>query len=481
MEIHWKLKVISRFLFHRRQQADHLHQFNTMLAYFAATSSSERVKQFFKSLGYGVGDVILREMLEKDASITDMLVHSRNSVNMTPLLFICKNVNSLPRSIEIYTQIVSTLLEFGSDVNAVDNSGMTPLHHACVEICKPIIEVLLRRGANISIECLFCWTPLHYASASGSIAFFLELCNELGIIVDVNIKSRYGKTPLHVIHSASTRDLTDEEKLHNLDILVVTNKADIHIKDNHFGKTPLNYWCDSRQKNIIECERLLRFGADPNSQCKRGYTPLIRSIMADRLDRVHFLLKWKADPNIVDTDGRNALDYALEKDVKFVMPLVRHGCKTDMISKLTDKSVLHFYIEEICFASGEYHAPKQHYYKKIVDIVKGGADIQHRDQSGHLALNYAIRAGNKYMLQHLLEKGSDFDVPQDLEPTEDWTPEEKELYKENVRECLELVKKEKLARYHAFLLCRHDRVGADSPAHVLNDDVLGIIARFVAL
>lgn len=49
---------------------------------------------------------------------------------------------------------VSILASYGADVNAVDGSGMTPLHMAAGILNKDIITSLIKDGADINMVCV---------------------------------------------------------------------------------------------------------------------------------------------------------------------------------------------------------------------------------------------------------------------------------------------------------------------------------------
>lgn len=49
---------------------------------------------------------------------------------------------------------VHTLASYGADVNAVNSSGMTPLHMAAGILHKDIIVSLIKEGADINMVCV---------------------------------------------------------------------------------------------------------------------------------------------------------------------------------------------------------------------------------------------------------------------------------------------------------------------------------------
>ena len=58
---------------------------------------------------------------------------------------------------------VISLLTNGADVNARDDDDSTPLHHACINGHKQVVEILLAGGADVNARNIYGNIPLHYA------------------------------------------------------------------------------------------------------------------------------------------------------------------------------------------------------------------------------------------------------------------------------------------------------------------------------
>ena len=81
----------------------------------------------------------------------------------------------------------------GTDVNAKDEDGYTPLHFAVVNDDKELAELLIAAGADVNAKTdMFEMTPLHHAVELGN-KEIVELLIAKG--ADVNAK-RDGETPL---------------------------------------------------------------------------------------------------------------------------------------------------------------------------------------------------------------------------------------------------------------------------------------------
>jgi ankyrin repeat protein len=102
------------------------------------------------------GDLI---QVKKFISENPNLVHSRTLMGDTPLILAVESGNS---------NVVAVLIEAGADVNAKDDSRITPLHWAAFYGRVTIAEMLLKAGADINATGFrHNNTPLQVAAAHG--------------------------------------------------------------------------------------------------------------------------------------------------------------------------------------------------------------------------------------------------------------------------------------------------------------------------
>ena len=76
-------------------------------------------------------------------------------------------------NIEAVKQHIAT----GTDVNAKDGGGQTPLHNAALKGRKEIAELLIGEGADVNAKDNFKSTPLHFAAREGRGTF--EYCTTI--------------------------------------------------------------------------------------------------------------------------------------------------------------------------------------------------------------------------------------------------------------------------------------------------------------
>jgi ankyrin repeat protein len=136
------------------------------------------------------------------------------------------------------------LIENGSDINAKDTKGFTPLILAVSDYMLPgkldsdprvargsredVVELLLKSGANANLPDPAGNTALHYAAQENRRVILRLLLENKG---DPNHKNNKGETSLH------TATLYDQIAIVKL---LLANKADATIKDQE-GKTALDW------------------------------------------------------------------------------------------------------------------------------------------------------------------------------------------------------------------------------------------------
>ena len=127
-------------------------------------------------------------------------------------------------------ETVKQHLAAGTDVNAKDKYGRTPLYCAARRSHKEIAELLIAKGA------------------------------------DANAKTGVGETPMQIAYQKGHTEIVE---------LLIANGADGNAKGD--GQTPLHgaaYW---GSKEIVQL--LIAKGADVNAKTNNGTTPLDRATM----------------------------------------------------------------------------------------------------------------------------------------------------------------------------------------------------------
>jgi len=144
-------------------------------------------------------------------------------------------------------------------LNLTDNCGRIPAHYAAEFGHSDLLKTLLKWGSNLFASDSDGQTPLHLAAANGQDATVEILLDERA---DVNAQNTRGRTALH--EDITSGNVVIIWMLHN-------SGADITATDKE-GATPLHLAAKASSPRLIQ--ELIRLGADPNCQDLLGKRPM---------------------------------------------------------------------------------------------------------------------------------------------------------------------------------------------------------------
>ena len=157
---------------------------------------------------------------------------------------------------------VQAELAKGSDLQARDGNGFTPLHMAAVLNGKPtVVSSLLKAGAVLETRTEFGGsTPLHLAAASNANPAVVNALLAAGATIEARNKN--DETPLYAA-------VNNENPAVVRALLVAGAALDVRDKE---GWTPLHVAV--RNENAVVVSVLLAAGANLEARIKKGWTPL---------------------------------------------------------------------------------------------------------------------------------------------------------------------------------------------------------------
>ncbi|XP_044738611.1 ankyrin-1-like isoform X4 [Chrysoperla carnea] len=420
------------------------------------------------------GDIeIIKMLLVRGANI-----NAQNIFGVTPLHEAIENNDQ---------EIIELLLKHEADVNVKNRYGRTPLYDAIKNNRLGITELLLKHEADVNVKNWFGQTPLYNAIQNNRLEITELLLKHKS---DINAIGIDRKTPLfNAIEKENLKitkllldngaNVKDFPKLLNIAVnrgcteiveLLLQHNANVNVK-NRYGQTPLY---DAIQNNRLEItELLLKHKSDINAEGKNRKTPLFYAIENQNLkitkllldnganvkdypellniavkrecpEIVELLLQHNADVNATDINGNTALlltvsdcyedSYkSLDRDSyvnikrKITKLLLNHGANVDAQTR-GGKTPLHFAVyngySQVVEVLLEYNANVNVREKKNLEtplhmsarrknveickiLLNKGVDVDAGERNGFTALHIATHLGHVKTVTTLLEYGCD--------------------------------------------------------------------------
>lgn len=244
-------------------------------------------------------------------------------------------------------ELAKQLLDAGEvEVNVATSIGTTALMKAASYGHERFIRLLLSRKADLTKENWY-GTALHAAAEAGQVSAILELV-KAG--VDVDIRGREGRTPLH---------------------------------------------CATISGHRSTMQTLLDLGADINLVCYNSYTALQYAILWElSMEIIKVLLENGANTEVRNSDGVTALHHAAAIDSQeTTLLLLRHGANVDA--------------EAAQFGTPLHLAAAKNHPAIIWHLLEFGAKIDARTEKGVSPLDLAAKHGSEKSVQILLGRGAD--------------------------------------------------------------------------
>ena len=242
--------------------------------------------------------------------------------------------------------VVKALLKAGTDPNARDDMGWTPLQQAMDQDGwenQDIVAALLEGGADpipdgntdrlsddndlgscfldVLVRTKQQWLEQHAETVEELERAHNEACREAGRAGRLyqRLRDRSGmghEEAMKLVNGYLCPEDRESTPLHDMvydnnlaAITALLNAgADPNWEGNE-GQTPLHWAVDTANTSLPVLVTLLAAGADPNASDDEGETPLYHAVDRSDLASVVVLLNWGADPNY-NSDGtflRNAI------------------------------------------------------------------------------------------------------------------------------------------------------------------------------
>jgi len=274
------------------------------------------------------------------------------------------------------------LLAAGSDVNARDDDGKSPLYFAAKSGHAEAAEILLARGAQVDAPMKGGYTPLFASAAEGHLSA-TKLLLDHG--ANVNARDVNGATPLfwtlyrmtsaYILSASSPAALARQQAM---------GYAALQRQREALGPGP-HHWHEVAML-------LLDHGAQVNVAV-RGDTQLYFSSTVGDTMLTEALLKRGENIDGSSAAGETPLHTAIaERHANVAELLVENGASETAVNR-SDRTPLHFlaaYMDD----------------PKLAELmIRHGANVNARDKSGATPLTFALRAGNQRTAEVLRAHG----------------------------------------------------------------------------
>jgi ankyrin repeat protein len=166
-----------------------------------------------------------------------------NHEGRIPLHFACENGYKA-----IVQYFLSSAISPPLDINTADHAGWTSLHQACLggfpehESHTGIVELLLQRGAKVDLADGIGMQPIHVCTDTSALRLLLAAG------ADPMTRDADGRTPLHLLSTDNC-----------VVLLELPTPVDLHARD-HRQRTPLHLTAEPDKARL-----LMKKGADSNA------------------------------------------------------------------------------------------------------------------------------------------------------------------------------------------------------------------------
>ncbi|XP_029652081.1 E3 ubiquitin-protein ligase MIB1-like [Octopus sinensis] len=327
------------------------------------------------------------------------------------------------------------ITEHPDEINQTDSDGKTCLMTACKWGYTDLINLLIDSGAHLDTrDNIYRRTALHYA-VSGRQLQAVTILKSRGS--DVNVKDRYGDTPLHL---AAWRGKECKDIVATLLQTKGESVLEVNQRDD-FGRTPLHNACLSSQTDTVGL-LLNHVGIDVNVVDDHGNTPLHFAVHFQRSDVVTLILSQDSLKLEVKNDDNRTplLEAVIQGHLGIMQKLITKGAKINAVDN-EGNNCLHLSIKRNVFHSEEEH----------IDLLDECCNELRTEKrlSGVAIANYLARLGGDFHC-----KNTDCFTPLDLLQKADLKEKFKRAFPLQCVFCEDEVATEKFLPCKHLLLCK---------------------------
>lgn len=333
---------------------------------------------------------------------------------------------------------ITRLIETGTDVNALDNRQDTPLHYAAEGNAVDAITALIDAGANINQPGYGGRTALFdaiYWNNVEATKLLLECGADVNFRIELADSTACGETPLHTASSYASLEILSllVDAGADLEIRSVRGKKaiDLAIKKKRIDTVIFLIKCGAEVPDLVDYSHQ----TDPWAKAEKWYKnvkqsdqrhneennedhteTLCRAIRQGNIQTVtHLLHKRQADLNVLDKHGYAPLHWAaMEGNVKILAALLKNGADLKLPTikggPVLTLAVWRFMLNNKRTQKG-LPVEKEATLEALRFLLDQGAKVDAVNEAGYSLLHVAAQNGEIEIMQRLLDKGADLDLP----------------------------------------------------------------------
>ncbi|XP_062700494.1 uncharacterized protein LOC134284930 [Aedes albopictus] len=320
---------------------------------------------------------IVQLLLENGADIN---IRNAKSNSVTPLHFACQNGHK---------EVVEILIRRNANIDALDKNNVTSLHLACLNGHKEVVEILVHEKANIDALAEMKFTPLHLACCNGH-KEVVEILVRESANIDALAENKY--TPLHLACEDGHKEVVE---------ILIREKANIDaLTENKC--TPLHVACGNGHKEVVEI--LAREKANIDAVAEKKFTPLHLACQYGHKEVVEILIREKANIDALTENKCTPLHVACGNGHKEVVEiLAREKANIDAVAEKKFTPL---------------HLACQYGHKEVVEIlIREKANIAALDEKKCTPLHLACKDGHKEVVEILIREKANIAALADIKFT----------------------------------------------------------------
>ena len=320
--------------------------------------------------------------------------------------------------------IVRCMLEFGADVNLVDEDGNSPLFSAVYKTTDPEIRnLLLENGANVDHTNNAGNTALLHMLEGyvlEGLEFDLEAVFQLlDMCSNLDQQSSSGRSLIHfvsAIHLFEERSDSPNHRCIQFLAKIIDSRVSVDKKDTT-GATVLHALAS------VACIEGIQFVSDSTTVIDattkdiKGQTALHKlcgkPYSVEFANSLNWLLLHGCDINEADCYGRTALHYATSSqftNVSTVQALINKGANVQTVDK-AGLNPLHMCVLPTVLVpvlEEEDEFPEKAVVCDVIELLaSAGLEVNSTDHAGFTPLHFALREKDVAVIAKLLQLGAD--------------------------------------------------------------------------